>query len=129
MTPQSPLKVLLIEDNPSVREVLAGALTFLGHSALPAAGGEEGLALLDAGETVDLVITDLRMPDMSGWQVVKAVKARWPRLAVFVITGTPEALWEHRQPAADLILNKPVSLDALQDAISRLRPKASEIPV
>ena len=91
---QSPsaLKILLIEEDARVREVLIQMLASLGHSVLATAGGREGLARLEAGNAVDLVLTDLKMPQMSGWEVVKAVKARWPRLPVGVMTGTPEAL-------------------------------------
>ncbi len=117
------LKILLIEDDARVREALAHMLASLGHSVSQAAQGREGLARLDAGEAVDLVVTDLVMPDMSGWDVVKAVKARGIHLLVGVITGTPEALLRQRGEPIDFVLFKPVKLEALREAISRIRPE------
>lgn len=121
MTSASALRILLIDDNPLVREALAAMLTSDGHTVLPAAGGREGLARLEAGEAVDLVLTDLKMPGLSGWEVVRAVKARWPHVPVAVITGTPEALLRQRGEPIDLVIFKPVTLDALREAISRFR--------
>ena len=96
-------------------------LASLGHSVLATAGGREGLARLEAGDAVDMVLTDLKMPEMSGWDVVKAVKARWPHLRVGLITGTPELLQEQPEPV-DLVITKPVKLKALEEALSRVRP-------
>ena len=116
----SPLNILLIEDDPGVREVLGIMLASLGHSVLQAAGGREGLELLAAGSSVDLVLTDLRIPHMTGWEVVKEVRARWQHIPVGLVTGTPEALWESREPV-DLVIAKPATIDALREAISRVR--------
>jgi two-component system capsular synthesis sensor histidine kinase RcsC len=117
----STLNILLIEDDALVREIVTEMLASLGHSVLATAGGREGLARLEAGDSVDLVLTDLNMPEMSGWEVVKAVKAHWPTLRVGLITGTPDLLREQREPV-DLVIEKPVSLKALREAISRVCP-------
>ncbi len=66
MSNPASLKILLIDDDARAREVLADMLTSLGHSVVQAAGGREGLARLEAGEAVDLILTDLAMPEMSG---------------------------------------------------------------
>ncbi len=97
-------------------------LRVLGHFVLAAAGGRQGLARLQAGDAVDLVLTDLNMPEMSGWDVIKAVKESWPNLPIGVITGTPEALLRQRGEPLDCVIFKPVSLDGLRKAISQLRP-------
>jgi CheY-like chemotaxis protein len=115
----SPLKILLIEDDAEVRDTVASMLASLGHSVVEAAGGREGLARLEAGEAVDLVLTDLRMPGMSGWQVAQAVKARWHHIPVGILTGTPELLAEQGAPV-DFVLAKPVGLDTLRAAIRRV---------
>lgn len=115
------LKILLVEDEATVRTVLTRMLTALGHSVLQASSVRDGLARLKAAESVDLVLTDLRMPEMSGWEVLKAVKAEWPQVRIGVITGTPQALSEQREPL-DLVITKPVTFGELRDAISRIRP-------
>ena len=97
-------------------------LGLLGHSVLAAAGGRQGLARLQAGDAVDLVLTDLNMPEVSGWDVIKAVKEGWPSLPIGVITWTPEALLKQRGEPLDCVLFKPVTLHTLQEAISQLRP-------
>jgi CheY-like chemotaxis protein len=79
----------------------------------------EGLALLSAGESVDLVLTDLAMPDVNGWDVVRAVRARWPTLPVGLVTGTPDHLGERREPV-DVLIGKPVTLDDLRRAMAEI---------
>jgi len=100
--------------------VLIEMLASLGHSVLATTGGQEGLARLKAGDRVDLVLTDLNMPGMSGWEVVKAVRAQWPTLRVGLITEPPDLLREQREPV-DLVIEKPVRLKAVREAISQVR--------
>jgi len=72
------------------------------------------------------VLTDLGMPDMTGWQVAKHVKARWPGVKVGVVTGwgdSPEATPSDRA-SVDFLVAKPFSPKALEQAIRPLRPRA-----
>lgn len=120
----SPLQILVIDDEVEVRGVLVEMIASLGHTVIQAAEGQEGLDLLTAGKLIDLVLTDLGMPGMNGWEVVRAVKARWPHLPVGLITGwgeEPEATPERRKEA-DFVIAKPVTREALRDAIVRARP-------
>src|SRR5713101_1420668 len=71
----SHLRVLIVDDEPEVRSALADMLGIAGHTAFQAAGGREALAWLDAGQPVDLVLTDLGMPGMMGSEVAERVKA------------------------------------------------------
>ncbi len=119
--PGPGLKILLIEDELVVREVITDMLAALGHQVLAVDSGEKGLGRLASGESVDIVLTDLKMPGMSGWEVLQAIKARWPHLPAGIITGTPELLQEQREPV-DVVMRKPIRLDALREAIGRLRP-------
>lgn len=77
---------------------------------------------------MDVVLTDLQMPEVSGWEVVKATKDRWPHLRVGVITGTPEAFLQQRGEPLDCVIFKPFTLDALQETLSRLRPSERGSP-
>lgn len=124
----SPLQILVIDDEVEVRGVLVEMIASLGHTVIQAAEGQEGLDLLTAGKLIDLVLTDLGMPGMNGWEVVRAVKARWPHLPVGLITGwgeEPEATPEQRKEA-DFVIAKPVTREALRDAIVRARPKPAK---
>ncbi len=85
--------------------------------------GAAGLARL-AGDTFDLVLTDLGMPEMTGWEVAEAAKARAPGLPVVLLTGWGEQI-EPNQPdarAVDRILGKPVRLSDFLQTIAALCP-------
>lgn len=124
MGPSSPhrLKILLVDDDALARETLAEMLASQGHSVVQASGGRRALSLLEAGESVDLVLTDLRMPGMTGWQLVDVLKARWPQLPLGLMTATPQAL-SAQHDRVDLVIPKPVPLDVLRAAISHIRPR------
>ncbi len=115
------MKILLIEDDQLVRDVVIEMLRSLGHSVLAVADARTGLARLADGDAIDVVLTDLKMPDVSGWEVVEVVKAQWPHLPVGIITGSPELLAEQPE-RVEVVIRKPVRLDALGAALSKLRP-------
>lgn len=77
----------------------------------------EALAHLETGETVDLVLTDLHMPDMDGWQLLRAVRSRWPSIRVGVHSGSFGEVPLTNEPP-DLVLNKPVRLNDLREGIA-----------
>lgn len=112
------MKILVVEDNEAVREVVALMLMSGGHAVATATGGRDALARLEAGEAVDLVLTDLAMPEMSGWEVVQAVRSRWPTVRVGLITGAPLSLQEQREPV-DVLITKPATLEQLRGVIAR----------
>jgi CheY-like chemotaxis protein len=114
------VRILLIDDDEAVLEVIALMLSSDGHTVLAASSGRDGLARLEAGESVDLVLTDLNMPDMSGWEVIRAVRSRWPSIRVGFNSGSRDTLSDPSEPI-DLLLRKPVSFDDLRAAIERLR--------
>ena len=87
-----PLRILLIDDEPTVREALADTLVEDGHAVVQAPSGPEALARLGEGTPVDLVLTDLGMPEMTGWDVARAVRQRWPGLPIGLVTGWAVAL-------------------------------------
>ena len=116
------MKILLIDDDEVVLETVTLMLTAEEHTVLSVTSGREALARLEAGESVDLVLTDLHMPDMNGWDVVRAVRARWPAIRVGLNSGSVDQLPEPHEPL-DLILRKPVSLLDLYFAIDRLEQR------
>lgn len=121
MSCQPPgLRILLVDDEARVREVLTLLLRSLGHTVVEAASGRDAIARLEGGELVDAVLTDLRMPGMTGWDLIGAVRARWPSLRIGIITGSPALAEQAREPV-DVIIAKPVGPDALREAIARLR--------
>jgi CheY-like chemotaxis protein len=121
--PGPPLRVLVIDDETSVREALADTLTDDGHSVIQAAGGKEGLARLAESTRVDVVITDLGMPDMTGWDVARAVRHERPGLAVGLVTGWAVALEmsDEERRAVDFVIAKPYTIEALRTALARVQ--------
>ena len=106
--------VLIIDDEKNIREGLAAALEMEGYTVALAADGKQGLARMVKGD-IDLVITDLRMPEVSGEQVLAKVAAENPGVPVIVLTGhgsIDSAVEAMRNGAYDF-LTKPLNLDQL----------------
>ncbi len=114
----SHLRVLIVDDEPEVRSALADLLGTAGHTAFQAAGGLEALAWLDAGQTVDLVLTDLGMPGMMGSDLARAIRSRWPYLKIGLMTGWDESEGQVADAAAivNFTLAKPFELGTLTRA-------------
>ncbi len=119
-------RVLLIDDDPRVRQVLGAMLQEMGHRVTVAGGGVEGLTLfeaaLQAGEPYDLVLTDLGMPGMTGSEVVRRLKAISPTTPVVVLTGWGQ---EAKPREADAALGKPVTWRELRALLAKLLPPPS----
>ena len=111
-------RVLLIDDQPDVRESVSDMLKALGHTVRVAADGKAGLQLVQDG-TFDVVLTDLRMPGMDGLDVAKRVRTLRPAVPVVLLTGWG-TLFEHAEPeAVAVVLPKPPTLQSLSEAITR----------
>ena len=121
--PRGPLRILLVDDEEEVRGALADMLASAGHSVITAADGAEALRRLDADAGIELVMTDLVMPGMTGTDLAVAVKTRRPALPVGLVTGWGDVPETHKgaHAAIDFVLAKPVMLEALHEAVARLR--------
>jgi DNA-binding response OmpR family regulator len=82
-----------------------------------APGGREGLLSFSSGG-YDLVLTDLGMPDMNGWEVLRAVKESRPATPVLVLTGWGDTTEAPAGPRPDGVLTKPFDLRSLATAVS-----------
>ena len=122
-----PRCILLIDDDAAVRRTMTELLQEVGHTVIAAEGGAEGLEHLGMSR-VDLVITDLGMPGMTGWEVARAVKAVALHPPVILLTGWGERPASHSEHAGlvDRVFGKPVRLDELLAAIRDLTPSADE---
>jgi signal transduction histidine kinase len=79
--------LLLVDDDPDVKETLAQQIEAEGYVVLTAAGGAEALALLDANQKADLIVTDLSMPGMDGVALIREAQRRRPQLPAILLTG------------------------------------------
>ncbi|PYN24601.1 MAG: hypothetical protein DMD99_10615 [Candidatus Rokuibacteriota bacterium] len=109
-------RILLVDDNAVVRDMLVDLVGSLGYSADAAGGGAEALALFDQGQ-YDVVLTDLLMPGMSGWEVLAALRQREPWIPVIIITGTPVIGDARAEQPGVAVLRKPVDVMALATMI------------
>lgn len=79
-------KILIVDDNPNMSSLLQEMLEVFDYESVRASDGNEALGELDRGE-FSMVITDMRMPNMSGMELLQAVKAKHPKLPVVLISG------------------------------------------
>ena len=116
-----PLRILVVDDEPSQRELLAGFLKKQGHDVFLAGGGAEALDRVK-DTRVDLVLSDFKMPGMSGLELLHGVKTVNPEIPFILVTayGTVEtAVQAMKEGAADYI-TKPLDLEELLLRIGRV---------
>jgi len=114
--------VLVIDDEPLVRDVVVRMVEDLGYAAVSCADGDAALALI-AERSVDLALVDLSMPNMTGAELVEALRARRPDLPIVVCSGYDRV---GKGPAgADAYLAKPFRIDALERTLWKLLPLRS----
>lgn len=121
-------RILLIDDDDGVREMLRSMIEQLGHTAVDARNGEEGLGLIRP-VAPDLVITDLVMPGMNGIEVVQRLREQQPDLKIIAMSGDARpgsgvSLHAAREAGAAAALSKPFTFDHLADMIRDLLPAA-----
>jgi two-component system NtrC family sensor kinase len=113
-----PARVLLVEDNVDVAEAATAMLESLGCTVKHADAAEPALEMLAAGESVDLVLSDIVMPGgIGGVTLARTLRGRYPNLPVLLTTGYSDAA---QKAAAELfpILLKPYSMEALRQALA-----------
>lgn len=115
-------RALVIDDDASVRRALVEAVGLLGYEADAAETGPQGIALF-VRSRYDVVLTDLLMPGMTGWQVLDTIRVLNQRIPVILVTGAPVAADDRRlaRPGVALV-RKPVDAGALEAALARLPP-------
>ena len=113
-------RILVIDDEESVRSVLSRILTQVKHQVNVAKDGEEGIRLFHEGE-FDIVLTDLGMPGMSGWDVCKAIKKISPQTPVGMITGWGMEIGEEKMKEAELdfLISKPFDFKQIVSMVAK----------
>ena len=122
------LPILVVEDDPNLREAVCDTLELAGQAVISAGGGEEALALL-AAQAVALVVSDVRMMPMDGITLLKEIRVRLPHLPVVLMTAYADvdrAVEAMRSGACDFLL-KPFEPKALLEHVARYRlPEAMD---
>jgi two-component system phosphate regulon sensor histidine kinase PhoR len=113
-------KILVVDDEDIVRTSCSRTLTPGGLEVKLAKNGREGLKMMGE-EKFDLVLTDLKMPDMDGIEVLRKIKEDWPDTEVIIITGyqTVDTAVKSIKLGAFDYIEKPFTPDALMTAVSK----------
>ncbi len=111
--------IFLVDDDDGSRQAMARALERVPYDVVPFAGAEEALERIRSGEAVDAVVSDVRMPGMDGYQLLRHVRAARPELPFLLVTayGEVEDAVSALQEGADDYLTKPVKMQELRQRV------------
>src|SRR5665213_2102796 len=130
MTSNGVSSVLVVDDEPGIRTALRANFLRHGWQVETASSVREAIRQLD-GRVFDLVVTDIRMPDGTGMEVMQSTRALSPGTAVILLTAygsVPDAVSAMRDGALDY-LTKPISFDQLQATATKLMHRTRQAPV
>lgn len=112
-------RILLVDDDPMVRDSLHDVLVSEGYSVLQAGNGQEALELAD-GANVDLVVLDLNMPVKGGWDTFEQLTREHPLVPVIIATARPNQLFTAVNAGAGALLEKPLDIPMLLRMMKQL---------
>jgi two-component system capsular synthesis sensor histidine kinase RcsC len=114
-------RILIVDDAKATRDALSNIFSVMGFKVDVASNGNEGLNLFSKN-SFDLVITDLQMPGMDGWNVAFRIKDKSPNTPVVLITGSEkEAVMEKlKGGCVDSVLFKPFRLEDIQEMVQKM---------
>ena len=117
------MKLLVVDDNPDILQILSSMIILFGHGVDEAGDGLEAIRLLEKGR-YDVVVTDADMPRVDGIQLCRFLKTQRPDIRVIGMSGNLSALKEMENAGADMCLPKPFGLDEFHSAIENdaMRP-------
>jgi two-component system cell cycle sensor histidine kinase/response regulator CckA len=120
--PSLPLHVLIVDDEELVRKFVERVLREGGYQTAIAADGPEGLEVAAKLERLDILVTDLMMPEMTGDELARQIRASTPGVKVLYLTGFSDRLFKEKVTlwADEAFLEKPCSVKGLQQAVSLL---------
>jgi DNA-binding NtrC family response regulator len=113
------MTVLLADDHREIVDSLTALLQLSGCAVLPAYSVREALDLLDEPHKIDVVVSDIRMPDADGFDLFRVLRHRFPTLPVILMTGLPITS-DDVIPLGVTILEKPVGIEQLERAIAEV---------
>ena len=117
-------RILIVEDTRLMRDSLVDVLTDAGHDVITADNGADAVTQVEAGETFDLMITDIIMPEMDGIQAIMEIQTLQPNARIIAISGgsarmqKAQGLETARRLGAVAVLEKPFEVDTLLSAVA-----------
>lgn len=125
MIEAGPVSVLVVEDEPLILDVVADELSDAGFEVLQATTGEEAVAIIEGAQSIDLVLTDIRLPGrLDGWSVAEQARQRFSAVPVIYVTGYSGE--PARQVPDSILLMKPYRPSAVVKAAQGLGVKVPE---
>jgi CheY-like chemotaxis protein len=124
--PVSGGRVLVVEDERRIREMIVGILGDRGYSVLEAEDGTSGLRIVQSSASLDLLLTDVGLPGLNGRQLADAARASRPNLPVLFITGYAGAALDDAELEPGMqVLRKPFAFDTLAARVRELIDESS----
>jgi two-component system, chemotaxis family, chemotaxis protein CheY len=115
---KSTARVLVVDDDPDLREFLRLMLTSMGFEVTSAANGREALDVMEDHDP-DLILLDMKMPIMNGWEFCRALEGRDARPPIVVLTAAPDPAARAAEARADGWLGKPFEYEELEATVRR----------
>jgi CheY-like chemotaxis protein len=118
---QRKAKILIVEDEEEVRQLLSDILTSGKHTVAVASNGNQGLEMFEKG-SFDLVFTDLGMPDLSGWEVAKKIKNINGQVPIVLVTGWNVVIEDDKKKSndVDMVIQKPFQVDQILSTVQEV---------
>jgi len=117
-------RVLVVDDDPAVRDVTVQMLRQIGYGVTEADSGQAALDALGRGEVYDLLLIDVAMPGLSGIETVRRARQRWPGLRVLYVTGYADFAGAEQRTGDDPLIKKPFRLAELRSEVRRVLRKS-----
>jgi CheY-like chemotaxis protein len=121
-------KILLVDDEPEIRYITRRMLERAGHSVVEASDGERALKMLKE-ERPDLVLLDVRMPGMNGWEVCRKIKSssetRHIPVVMFTVRTSKDSVKKSRECGAEAHINKPFEREELLRVVGEMLRSAT----
>lgn len=118
-------KLLLIDDDPGIRQMLSRLLAEEGYTVLPAESGNEAFQITAATQ-VDLALLDLNLPRQNGWDIFERLTSENPLLPIVIITARPNQLFVSLAAGAGALMEKPLDFPTLLQNIKELLSETPE---
>jgi CheY-like chemotaxis protein len=118
-------RILLVDDDPTVRDSLNDVLVSEGYFVIPAENGQQALDFA-VGLPVDLVLLDLNMPVKNGWDTFEQLTREHPLLPIIIATARPNQLFTALSAGAGALLEKPMDIPTLLQTMEKLLAESAE---
>ena len=122
---RSPKRILLVDDDATVRDSLNDVLAGEGYCVIPAKNGREALDLVEQSP-IDLVLLDLNMPVKNGWDTFEQLSREHPLIPIIIATARPNQLFTALNAGVGALLEKPMDIAALLRTIRKLLAESAD---